>query len=117
MGGSCRYEEYTYLLIKVDALDHKKRVAREKIRIWHTRESKWYSSNSKSTQIVVTTPSTPPEIFLFLQRKISAAAKRVHHKLEEQIDLNSKRMHTRTERISEYKTAKSDILIMLFVRK
>lgn len=82
------YEEFTYLLIKVDALDHKKRVAREKITIWHTRESKWYSSNSKSTQIVVTTPSTPPEIFLFLQRKISAAAKRVHHKLEEQIDLN-----------------------------
>lgn len=58
----------------MDAFDHRKRTARANIKIWLTKVSKWYSSNSKRTHIAVAKPSTPAEIFLFLQRNISAAA-------------------------------------------
>ena len=66
------YEEYqtAYLLMKVDALDHTKRIARANIRIWHTRVSKWYSSNSKSTHNEVATPRTPP-----VHQKLSCPSK------------------------------------------
>lgn len=55
-------------------MDQRKRTAKARIRIWHTSVSKWYSSNSKSTQIAVANPSTPAVIFLSLHRKTSAAA-------------------------------------------
>lgn len=67
-------KEYTYLLMKVDALDQRKRTANARISIWQTSVSKWYWSNSKSTQSEVANPSTPAVIFLSLHRKMSAAA-------------------------------------------
>lgn len=69
-------KQWTYLLMKVDAFDQRKRIARARISTWHTNVSKWYSSNSKSTQIAVATPSTPAETFLSLHRKTSAAVKK-----------------------------------------
>lgn len=63
-----------YLWIKVVALDQMKRMASARIAMWQTRVIKWYSSNSKRIHIAVAAPSTVAEIFLFLHRKISAAA-------------------------------------------
>lgn len=64
-------------------MDHRKRTARESIRIWQTRVTKWYSSNSKKTHKAVAPPSTLAEIFLFLHKKTSAAAtkKKWHKKM------------------------------------
>jgi hypothetical protein len=59
--------------MKVDALDHKNRTARDRIKMWQTRVNRWYSSNSNRTHIAVAPPSTPPDIFLFLHKKTSAA--------------------------------------------
>lgn len=60
--------------MKVLALDQRKRMASERMRQWPTKVSRWYSSSSNRTQKAVAPPSTPAEIFLFLQRKTSAAA-------------------------------------------
>lgn len=73
------------MLINVDALDHRKRTARERIDIWQTKVIKWYSSNSKRTHIAVAPPSTPAEIFLFLHRKISAAEKKIYTRLRKKL--------------------------------
>lgn len=62
------------MLINADALDQRKRTAKESIRIWQTRVIRWYSSNSKKTHNAVAPPSAPAEIFLFLHKKTSAAA-------------------------------------------
>ena len=64
-----------YLLIKLEALDHRKSIAKESINIWQTRVIKWYSSISNRTHNAVAPPSTLPEIFLFLHRTTSAAAR------------------------------------------
>jgi len=63
----------TYLLMKVEALDHKNSNARARIKQWQTKVTRLYSSNSNRTHIAVAPPSTPADIFLFLHRKTSAA--------------------------------------------
>lgn len=60
--------------MKVVALDHKNKIASARIEAWQTKVSRWYSANSKRTHIAVTPPSTPADTFLFLHKKISAAA-------------------------------------------
>lgn len=68
------------MLIKVDALDHKNKMARARIKMWQTRVSKWYSSNSNRTHRAVAPPSTLADTFLFLHKKTSAAAaRRLNH--------------------------------------
>ena len=62
------------MLIKVVAFDHKNKTARVMIKMWQIKVSRWYSSNSKRTQIAVAPPSTVADIFLFLHKKTSAAA-------------------------------------------
>lgn len=59
--------------MNADALDHRKSTAMATIRIWQTSVSKWYSSNSKSTQITVAKPSTPAVTFFSRHSKMSAA--------------------------------------------
>jgi len=63
-----------HLLMKVEALDHRKRMASERMRQWHNKVRRWYSITSNRSQMAVAPASTPPEIFLFLQRTRSAAA-------------------------------------------
>lgn len=63
-----------HLLMKVEALDHRNRMASERMRQWHTKVRKWYSITSNRSQMAVAPASTPPEIFLFLHRTRSAAA-------------------------------------------
>lgn len=63
-----------YFLMKVWALAHRNKIASARIKVWQTKVSRWYSNNSKRTQIAVAPPSTPAEIFLFLHKKTSAAA-------------------------------------------
>lgn len=63
-----------YFLMKVRALAHRNKIASARIKVWQTKVSRWYSNNSKRTQIAVAPPSTPAEIFLFLHKKTSAAA-------------------------------------------
>lgn len=58
--------------MNVVALIQRKRLAKEKMRRWHTSASRWYSSNSNRTQSTVAPPSTPAVNFLFLHRKKSA---------------------------------------------
>ena len=58
--------------MKVVALAHRNKIARESIKMWQTRVRRWYSSNSKRTHAAVAPPSTPSEIFLFLHKKTSA---------------------------------------------
>lgn len=58
----------------MEALDQRKRTARERMRQWHTKVRRWYSMISKSSQMAVAPASTPPEIFLFLHSTRSAAA-------------------------------------------
>ena len=74
----------TYLLMKVEALDHKNNKAKASINKWQTRVSRLYSINSNKTHMAVAPPSTPADIFLFLHKKISAAVniKRKIHKLK-----------------------------------
>lgn len=60
--------------MKVWALAHRNKIASARIKVWQTKVSRWYSNNSKRTQIAVAPPSTPAEIFLFLHKKTSAAA-------------------------------------------
>jgi hypothetical protein len=62
------------LLMKVEALDHRKRTASERMRQWHTKVRRWYSMTSNRSQMAVAPARTPPEIFLFLHRTRSAAA-------------------------------------------
>ena len=71
--------------MKVWALDHKNRTARNSIKMWHSRVRRWYSSNSKRTQTTVALPSAPIENFLFLHNNISAAAKYYHTKQSHKI--------------------------------
>lgn len=66
-------EDQPYLLIKVDAFDHKNRIESAKIKMWQIRVSKWYSSNSNRIHAAVAPPSTPADIFLSLHKKTSAA--------------------------------------------
>lgn len=66
-------DQQPHLLMKVDALDHKNRIARARIKMWQTRVSKWYSINSNRTHRAVAPPSAPADIFLFLHKKTSAA--------------------------------------------
>lgn len=68
------FERLTYLWIKTDALDHKKRAARAKIIKWQTRVMRLYCINSKKTHKAVPAPSAIAVHFLFLHSKISAAA-------------------------------------------
>lgn len=56
------------------AFDHKNKTARVMIKMWQIKVSRWYSSNSKRTQIAVAPPITVADIFLFLHKKTSAAA-------------------------------------------
>ncbi|URE24903.1 hypothetical protein MUK42_17418 [Musa troglodytarum] len=58
----------------VVALDQRKRIARDNIRQWQIRVSRWYSISSNKTQMAVAPPSTMAEAFLFFHRKTSAAA-------------------------------------------
>ena len=53
------------LLMKVVALDHKNYITSASIEQWHTKVSRWYSSNSNRIHTVVSPPSTPVEIFFF----------------------------------------------------
>lgn len=66
-------KQLTYLLMKVDAFDHKNNTASVSIAKWEIKVKRWYSSNSKRTHKAVATPSVVAEIFLFLHRKTSAA--------------------------------------------
>lgn len=67
-------QSQTYLLMNFEALDHKNKIASASINRWHTRVRRWYSSNSNKTHIAVAAPRTPADIFLFLHKKMSAAA-------------------------------------------
>lgn len=60
--------------MKVEALDHRKRMASERMRQWHTKVRRWYSMTSNRSQMAVALARTPPDIFLFLHRTRSAAA-------------------------------------------
>lgn len=60
--------------MKLEALDHRNRMASETMRQWHTKVRRWYSMTSNRSQMAVAPASTPPEIFLFLHRIRSAAA-------------------------------------------
>lgn len=59
--------------MNVQALDQRKRVARERMRQWHTKVSRWYSMTSNRSQMDVAPASTTPDVFLFLHRTRSAA--------------------------------------------
>lgn len=75
----CEWE--AHLLMKVEALDHRKRMARDRMRQWHNNVRRWYSMTSNRSQMAVAPASTPPDIFLFLHRTRSAAAcARISHK-------------------------------------
>ena len=65
----------TYLLMKKEALDHKNTTARAAIKMWQINVRKWYSSNSNKIHAIVAPPRTPPDNFLSLHRKISAAVR------------------------------------------
>lgn len=60
--------------MNAEALDQRKRMPRVRMKQWHKRVRRWYSMTSNSSQMAVAPASTPPEIFLFLHRKRSAAA-------------------------------------------
>nr|AFK40185.1 unknown [Lotus japonicus] len=60
------------LLIKEDPLDHKNNRVSASIARWQIKVRRWYSSNSNRIHTTVATPSTVPDIFLFLHRKTSA---------------------------------------------
>lgn len=59
--------------MKVLALDHKNNTARARIEMWPKSVRRLYSSNSNKIQETVAAPNTPPDTFLFLHRKMSAA--------------------------------------------
>lgn len=59
--------------MKVQALDHKNNEARARIEKWQRKVRRWYSISSNTIQDAVAAPNTPPDTFLFLHRKISAA--------------------------------------------
>lgn len=62
------------MLMKWIALDHKNKPARTRITAWQIKVSRWYSTNSNRTHKAVATPRAAADIFLFLQRRISASA-------------------------------------------
>lgn len=63
--------------MKVLALDQRNKTARERMKQCPIRVRKWYSIRSNKTQMAVAPASTPPETFLFLHKRISAAAPKV----------------------------------------
>lgn len=65
-----------YLLMKVEAFDHRNSIARASIKPWQTKVSKLYSRTSNRTHIAVAPPSTPAETFLSLHRNTSATEHR-----------------------------------------
>jgi len=78
------------LVIKVDALAHRNKMASVNIKIWLMRVRKWYSSSSKRTQIAVPVASTLADIFLFLHKNTSAAAPKYCHSLSASEELGFK---------------------------
>lgn len=64
----------THFLMKVEALDHKNNTESERINAWQIKGRKLYSNTSKSNQIAVATPRTPPDNFLSLHKNTSAAS-------------------------------------------
>jgi len=63
-----------YLLMRVEALDHKNSTRRVTIKRWQINVRKLYSNTSKSAHTAVTVARTAAEIFLSLHRRISATA-------------------------------------------
>jgi uncharacterized protein YecE (DUF72 family) len=75
-------EKEIHLLIKEEALDQTKRMAREMMRAWQTKVNRWYPIPSKRIHMAVTVPRIPADSFLFFHNNTSAAAPIKYHQLQ-----------------------------------